>query len=232
MLRPGTAPLPLAPRDVVLARTCAPFALASEPGAKPVDSWARVAATRSTEMHVGEGTGRPVVVRGGRFVFGAADEKLLLGLFPPLVHVVAGETSSDRARTLLAMNEVESVEPGPGSKFVLARLMELLLAELLRSRPPAAQSPQTGLLAGLADPVIARALAALHGDVARPWTTAGLARLCGCSRSAFNKRFTEIVGVAPNELFAAMALGGRQGRATSRTAQRRRDRSACRVPLR
>ena len=197
LLRPGTAPLPLAPRDVVLVRTCAPFALASEPGTKPVDSWARVATTRSTEMHVGEGPGKPVVVRGGRFVFGAADAKLLTGLFPPLVHVVAGESSSDRVRTLLAINEAESVEPGPGSPFVLARLMELLLAELFRSRSLAAQPLQTGLLAGLGDPVTARALTALHGDLAQRWTTAGLARLCGCSRSGFSKRFTEIVGVAP-----------------------------------
>ena len=123
LLRPGTEPLPLAPRDVVLVRTHAPFALASDPGAKPVDSWARVAATRSTEMHVGKGTGKPVVVRGGRFVFGAADEKILTGLFPPLVRVVAGETSSDRVRTLLAFNEAESVELGPGSEFVIARLV-------------------------------------------------------------------------------------------------------------
>ena len=197
LLRPGTEPLCLSARDIVLVRTCAPFALASDPGTKPVDSWARVAATRSTKMHVGEGVGKPVVVRGGRFVFGAADERLLTGLFPPLVRVVAGETSSDRVRTLLAINEAESVEPGPESQFVLARLMELLLAELLRSRPLAAQPPPTGLLAGLADPVTARALKALHGDVAQRWTTAGLARLCGCSRSGFSKQFTKIVGVAP-----------------------------------
>ena len=130
MLKAGVEPLPLVAGDVVLARTSASLTLASDAGTKPVDSWARVAATHSTEMHVGEGHGEPVVVRGGRFVFGTADEKLLTGWLPPLVHVVAGEKSSHRVRTLLAFNEAESVEPGPGSEFIIARLMELLLAEL------------------------------------------------------------------------------------------------------
>ena len=197
LLRKGAGPLPLVAGDVVLVHTSASVTLASDAGARPVDSWARVAATRSTEMHVGEGAGEPVVVRGGRFVFGTADEKLLTGWLPPLVHVVAGENSSNRVRTLLAFNEAESVEPGPGSEFIIARLMELLLAELFRGEALAAQPSPTGLLAGLDDPVTARALTALHGDVARPWTTTELARLCGSSRSAFNARFTRVVGVAP-----------------------------------
>ena len=37
----------------------------------------------------------------------------------------------------------------------------------------------------------------MHGDSAKPWTTSTLARLCGCSRSAFNLRFTSIFGLAP-----------------------------------
>ena len=197
LLQPGTGPLPLAPRDVVLVRTSTPFALASDQSTRAVDSWARVAATRSTEMHVGEGAGKRVVVRGGCFVFGTGDAKLLTSWFPPLVRVAAGGASSDRVRTLLAISEAEAVDPEPGSGFISAQLTELLLAELFRGGVSAARPPQTGLLAGLADPVTARALAALHGDVARPWTTAGLARLCGCSRSGFSQRFARVVGTAP-----------------------------------
>jgi hypothetical protein len=52
-----------------------------------VDSW--VAAMRSPEIQVGDGEGEPVVVRGGRFVFATASEKLLTGLLPPLVYVAA-----------------------------------------------------------------------------------------------------------------------------------------------
>ena len=37
----------------------------------------------------------------------------------------------------------------------------------------------------------------MHRDTAKSWTTTKLTRLRGCSRSAFNLRFTRIVGVAP-----------------------------------
>ena len=75
--------------------------------------------------------------------------------------------------------------------------MELLLVELLRGEASLAQSAKAGLLQGLADPVTAKALVAMHGEPAKLWTTATLSRLCGCSRSAFNARFTSTVGVAP-----------------------------------
>ena len=197
LLRPERGPLCLAERDFVLIRAVTPFTLASDPATETVDSEKLVAATRSTEMHVGGGEGEPVVIRGGRFVFDTANEDLLIDLLPPLVHVGSSETSSDRTRALLAMNEAENLAPGPGSEFVVARLMELMLVELLRGEALNSQSLQVGLLRGLADPVTARALAVMHEDVARAWTAERLARQCGCSRSAFNQRFTSVVGVAP-----------------------------------
>ena len=195
--RPGEEALQLGPHDFVLIRAVTPFTVASDPKTEPVDSETLVTATRSTEMHVGTGDGEPVVIRGGRFVFDTVNEDLLMGLLPSVVHVASGEASSERAHALLAMNETESLAPGPGSDFVIARLMELLLVELLRSEALSAHSSQVGLLRGLADPVTAPALVAIHGDVAQPWTAGQLARLCGSSRSAFNQRFAEIVGVAP-----------------------------------
>src|SRR5579875_837099 len=77
--------------------------------------------------------------------------------------------------------------------------MELLLVEILRSRAYGPDQLRTGLLSGLADAVTTKALVALHGDVAHPWTTAKLARLCGTSRSALSARFSRIVGLGPIE---------------------------------
>ena len=57
----------------------------------------------------------------------------------------------------------------------------------------------TGLIAGLLDPAIAGALLALHGEIAREWSVAELARLCGVSRSGFATRFKEVLGVGPIE---------------------------------
>ena len=58
------------------------------------------------------------------------------------------------------MNEAESKAPGPGSEFVVARLTELLLVELLRGAGFVGQPTKTGMLQGLADSVTAKALVA------------------------------------------------------------------------
>ncbi len=162
-----------------------------------MDSWALVASTRSRHMRVGDIGGEPALIRGGRFVFDAGSEHLLASLLPPLLHVASGSAASDHVRALLAMIEAESHDSGPVSEFVVVRLMELLLVGLLRDQTFEAKTPSSGLLAGLADPIIARALAALHGDIARPWTTSVLARLCGTSRSGFSTHFKRVVGVSP-----------------------------------
>jgi AraC-like DNA-binding protein len=196
LLRAKEEPVPLGSGDFVLIRTVAPFVLASDPQVEPVESETLVATTRSTTMRVGLGKREQVTIRGGRFVFDTANEELLVDLLPPLMHVAVSKTKSARVLALLSMNEAESHAPGPASDFVVARLMELLLVELLRGGALVAPT-KTGMLQGLGDPVTARALVAIHGDPAKPWTTSKLARLCGCSRSAFNLRFTGIVGIAP-----------------------------------
>ncbi len=68
-----------------------------------------------------------------------------------------GDTSSLRVRALLKMNEAESLQPGPGSDFIIIRLMELILVEILRSEELRLNQKAKGLLAGLRDPITARA---------------------------------------------------------------------------
>jgi AraC-like DNA-binding protein len=196
-------PLHLQRNDFVLIRTTAPFALTSDPSIEPEDSDTAVAATNNTKLKLGEGTGSPVTIHGGRFVFDTANEDLLTGLLPSLVHVAAGDTSSWRVRSLFNMNETESAQPGPGSEFIIAHLMELILVEILRGG--ALEQEHTGVLAGLADPITARALAAMHRDLAHDWTVNQLARLCAVSRSAFAARFRKIMGTGPIEYVLRMA---------------------------
>ncbi len=207
LTRPHVAPVHLEPDDFVLVRTDTPFTLTSDPSVEPEDSETAVALTKDTGLRLGVGTDSPVTLRGGRFVFDTANEDLLTGMLPSLVHVAAGDTSSWRVRSLLKMNETESLEPGAGSEFIIARLMELILVEILRSetlrvnsdRSPDRKQEHSGLLAGLADPVTACALSAMHRDVSHGWTVSGLARLCGVSRSTFAARFRQIVGMGPIE---------------------------------
>jgi len=199
LTRPHLEPVHLKTNDFVLIRTTAPFILTSDQSVEPVDSEKAVAATGNTKLKLGEGTGSPVTIHGGRFVFDTTNEDLLTGLLPSLVYVAADDASSWRARSLLKMNETEALQPGPGSEFIIARLMELILVEILRTEALRVDREHMGLLAGLADPVTARALSAMHGDLAHDWTVFDLARLCGASRSSFAARFRKNVGTGPIE---------------------------------
>jgi AraC-like DNA-binding protein len=110
---------------------------------------------------------------------------------------MVNETRADWSIELA--HTTESTQPGPGAEFVIVRLMELILVEMLRGEALQVNERNTGLLAGLADPVTARALWAMHKDVASDWTVSALASLCNVSRSTFAARFRKIVGTGPIE---------------------------------
>jgi AraC-like DNA-binding protein len=78
---------------------------------------------------------------------------------------------------------------------------------------------QTGWLAGLRDPYVARTLALFHREIARPWTIDELSREIGLSRSALADRFTGLIGQPPMHYLAnwrmqAAAQKLRNGRAS------------------
>jgi AraC-like DNA-binding protein len=85
----------------------------------------------------------------------------------------------------------------PGQAAVLDRLLDMLLIAVLRTwlaRPDAA-APAWYRSQG--DPLVARALRLMHGDPARPWTLATLAKQVGASRAALARRFNDVVGQPP-----------------------------------
>lgn len=84
-----------------------------------------------------------------------------------------------------------------GSAIALAKLSELLFVEAVRHYVETLPADRRGWLAGLRDPVVGRALALLHAELARAWTTETLAREVFLSRSAFADRFTALIGVPP-----------------------------------
>lgn len=68
-----------------------------------------------------------------------------------------------------------------------------------------------GVLAGLADARLARALTAMQEDPARNWSLASLAVTAGMSRSRFAARFSEVVGVPAMEYLVHWRVGVAQG---------------------
>jgi AraC-like DNA-binding protein len=136
----------------------------------------------------------------GYCVFGSPDAALLISLLPQLVHV-RGEK---RLATLVQLVGEESREMRPARDVVLARLLEVLLIEALRSTAGTAASP--GLVRGLADARLANAIRQMHANPTRSWTVAELAKEAALSRSAFFERFVSAVGVAPMEYLLAWRM--------------------------
>jgi AraC-like DNA-binding protein len=199
LLRPGSDPVTVRKGDFALIRTSTPFTLASMGSVEPIDSEAAVLASKRQRLRLGSGDERPVTLHAGKFVVESVNEDLLPGLLPQLIHLAAGDPALGRVRSLLEMNETEARRPGPASEFVIVRLVELIFVEILRKGQMQSTEDQKGLLAGMADKVTQHALVAIHEDVARSWTVADLAKLCGVSRSTFATRFRHVVGVGPIE---------------------------------
>lgn len=190
----GNAPLLLQADDFVLVPELYDFATSSlEPPASGVPNSTPVALAPG-RFHVGEeSVPTDVQMLVGHCTFGSPDADLLVSLLPNLV-LVRGER---RLSTLVKLVREESREQRPARDVVLARLLEVLLIEALRSTNTAAQT--AGLVRGLADTRLSVALRQMHESPEKPWTVAQLATAAALSRSAFFDRFSRIVGVAPME---------------------------------
>jgi AraC-like DNA-binding protein len=84
-----------------------------------------------------------------------------------------------------------------GSTTVITKLSELLFVEAVGQFVASLPAERRGWLAGLRDPQIGRALAALHARPTEGWTAESLALEVGMSRSVFAERFTSLVGQPP-----------------------------------
>jgi len=152
------------------------------------------------------GRAAEVKIVGGRFAFDAANADLLKSLVPRKVEVLAADPAAPRLRHILALIRDEASSARPGQDLVVERLLEVLLVEALRQEPDAAAGDQPGLLAGLADPQLGKALRALHADVRRDWTVDRVARSVGMSRSAFAERFAQVVGLPPMDYLLQLRM--------------------------
>jgi AraC-like DNA-binding protein/uncharacterized cupin superfamily protein len=158
------------------------------------------------EVRHGTRGGRPDVrLLGGYFVFDSPDASLLVSLLPAVVHVRGVE----RLSVLVRLVGEESNDQRAGRDLVLARLVEILLIEALRSSSGSAAPP--GLLRGLADARVAPAIRQMHAQLTRSWTVAELAKVGALSRSAFFDRFTRAVGLPPMEYLLAWRMAVARG---------------------
>lgn len=194
----GEEPLRLAQGDFLLLPTTPGFSLSSAPGVRcdPVEP-------RTEAVRHGKQEGDPdFVALGGSFTFERVNAPLLLSLLPGRIHIPAAEGKATRFGRLIELLAEECDADFPGKDLMLRRMLEALLIEALRWQSVGQDGAVAGLLNGMRDPALARALQAMHGNVRAGWTVAGLAGIASMSRSAFSARFGEVMGCAPIEYLA------------------------------
>jgi len=203
----GKEPMLLREGDLIVFPQGDAHVLSSAPGMRAAPDMSAFARP-STPLPImyelgGGGPERARVVCG----FLGCDERPynpLLTALPKMIHLsaAASHATSGWLGTLLNIAVKESGSGRAGGENVLARLSELLFVEAIRRHIETLPPAETGWLAGLRNPIVGQALAALHGEPREAWTVDRLARLVGLSRSVFAERFTEMVGQPPMQYLA------------------------------
>lgn len=118
---------------------------------------------------------------------------IALGL--PDVLVMSLEQISSLAPTLDLLLD-EAFAERPGRQVALDRLFDYVLIQLLRYVVSAGMI-HSGILAGLSDERLARAITSMHERPERAWSLEDLANEAGMSRTRFAAYFREKTGLTP-----------------------------------
>lgn len=129
----------------------------------------------------------------------------LVQALPPLVVLPLDQVEGIGATLGLLFGEAERVRCG--QRLLADRLFEVLLLQLLRWMLDQRDAAlPLGLMRGLADPRLARALTALHARPGEAWSLAAMAAAAGMSRSRFAEAFRDALGQTPADYLADWRL--------------------------
>lgn len=130
--------------------------------------------------------------------FAGGDRNPIVAALPPLLQVPLDAVPGLRPALGLLFAETDQVRCG--SRLLVDRLFEVVLIQLLRwvIDHPQAVGVSSGLVMGLSDPRLARALVALHAAPQDEWTLTRMAAIAGMSRSAFAQAFSTVTGTTPS----------------------------------
>lgn len=141
-------------------------------------------------------------VEGSDFVcatldFDGGEHNPLVQALPAVIALPLAQAPGLNATLDLLFAETEQLRCG--SRVLADRLFEVLVVQLLREliNAPAPAGIHQGMLAGLADPRLAKLLIALHRAPAEDWDLVKMANLAGMSRSAFAAHFKQVLGSTP-----------------------------------
>lgn len=129
--------------------------------------------------------------------FDGGENHPLVRALPPLIVLPLAKVPGLEKALDLLFQEADAV--GCGHRLIADRMFEVVMLQLLRWLLDHGEDGgvSIGLVSGLADPQLARALTAMHDRPDHPWSVELLAEEAGMSRSSFSGWFKKTVGVTP-----------------------------------
>jgi len=205
---PGEPPMQLAAGDVIVLPHGDTHILSSTPGLRRTPDMSMYRWPKDGQLPVSISMG-DAAGEATRFVCGflgcdARPYNPLLEALPRVIRIRDQSTGALAAYVRFAL--AESKDLRIGGQCVLSRLSELMFVDVVRRYLESLPEDRMDWLAGLRDPFVGRALAALHRNPNGAWTIESLARSVGLSRSALAERFTQFVGRPPMQYLASWRM--------------------------
>lgn len=133
----------------------------------------------------------------GHFAFDDRARHPLIEALPSHIHVRQyGETAGIWMENTLRFIGAEAGQQSIGSEIIALKLSEIVFAQALRAYL-LSDGAKRRVMAGFADPKIARTLTAIHEKPAYPWSLTDLAQIAAMSRTSFVTRFAQTMNSTP-----------------------------------
>ncbi|MEO5829922.1 MAG: AraC family transcriptional regulator [Rhodanobacter sp.] len=147
-----------------------------------------------------------------RLSFDGGAHNPLVRALPPLIALPLARLPGLELTLQLLFSETDRVRCG--QRLLADRLFEVLVIQLLRwlLDNPQEANVHPGLVTGLSDPRLARALVAMHDSPGEAWTLERMAEQAGMSRTAFANAFRECVGQTPADYLSGWRIALAQSR--------------------
>ncbi len=207
LLPPAGEWIELSVGDAVILPRGSAHAMASSPDAiaRPFPLWQRDPNWETIVRHPdADATGS--VLFNGTMRFNLDSLHPLLKMMPDVMRATALMRNEAATSHLLNAMASEIASNRVGACGIVARLADVLTAQIIRSWVEHDCGDAGGWIAAVRHPEIGRVLAALHAEPERDWSVATLARFMGASRSSFASKFAAIVGVPPARYLAEIRM--------------------------
>ena len=147
-----------------------------------------------------------------RLHFDGGSENPLARALPPLIALPLANVPGLELALELLFSETDRVRCG--QRLLANRLFEIVVIQLLRwlLDHPREAGVLPGLITGLSDPRLARALVAMHDSPGERWTLDSMAKCAGMSRTAYANTFRELVGQTPGDYLTSWRIALAQSR--------------------